>query len=242
MRNNKNSIYSKKPYDILDNKICCITFGSPRVMNFQANKLFNKLVEMKYIYFKRIIVLKDPIIELPLSTLKYESSYYHPDEDINVKNKNVIISNTNTISKYYTLESHGNYLNILFKGTTLLDPHKEIKRYNLQKKNYSKYVKGYTVCRIIIGGDNILYKAVFFILDDAKVNLDNIDLYKDVIRLMNEEHQDINMTNKTFNHLLHNAHILKNNDLNPLKGTITRLYKDTIKKNNVNCLSAELKI
>lgn len=255
MMNNKESIYSKKPYDILDNKICCVTFGSPRMMNHHGKELFNKLVENKYIYFKRVIVLNDPIPELPISSKLYESSYYHPDEIIKRKlkdnNKNIdltqkyliiSISDKNNISKYYTLNSHGNYLDIFFKEPTLLDPFKEIKRYNIKTKNYSKYAKGYTICRIILGGDNIPFKGVFFILDDAKVDLDNIDLSKNLIHFTDISKQDINMTRNTFYHLLHNMHVLKNNDLNPLKGHIVRLFKDQIKKTNINCLTASLKL
>lgn len=253
MRNNKNSIYSKEPYNILDNKICCVTFGSPRMMNHQAKELFNKLVKMNYIYFKRIIVLNDPIPELPPSSKLYESSYYHPDENIkkNLKNNNkninlthkyLIINNKNNASKYYTLNSHGNYLNIRFKEPSLLDPFKEIKRYNIKKKNYAKYAKGYTMCRIILGGDNIPFKCVFFILDDAKVDLDTIDLSRNIIHFTDISKQDINMTRNTFYHLLHHMHVLKNNDLNPLEGHITRLFKDQIKKTNINCLTATLKL
>jgi hypothetical protein len=253
LRNNKNSIYSKEPYNILDNKICCITFGSPRMMNYHANQLFNKLVKLKYIYFKRVVVLNDPIPELPPSSKLYESSYYHPDEIMkkklkdNNKNNNLtkkylIINNKNNVSKYYTLNSHGDYLNIKFKEPTLLDPFKEIKRYNMKTKNYTKYAKGYTICRIILGGDNIPFKCVFFILDDAKVDLDTTDLSINIIHFTDISKQDINMTKNTFYHLLHNMHVLKNNDLNPLKGHITRLYKDKIKKTNINCLTPTLKL
>ena len=61
-------------------KITCITFGSPRVMNGPLIKKFNKLIHGKIIMFKRYITNGDPFAKLPITSKKFENSYYFPDD------------------------------------------------------------------------------------------------------------------------------------------------------------------
>jgi hypothetical protein len=60
-------------------KIICITFGSPRVMNGFLIKKFNELIHDKIIMYRRYISNGDPFVKLPLTTKKFENSYYFPD-------------------------------------------------------------------------------------------------------------------------------------------------------------------
>ena len=251
MMNNKKSIYSSKKYSILDNKICCITFGAPRVMNVYSKRIFNIMIKNKYIYFKRIVALNDIFIDMPLTTRLFSSSYYHPNEN-KVGNNNISLKNTKIVNndnkqsleyyiKKYKLSSHGVYLYITFADYSFLNPFQEIRRYNLQKKCYSKINEGgHTVCRLIIGGNNIPFKVVFFLLDDAKYQLDET-FKKKKGYLPNIDDQDINITTKTFNHLLNHSCEMTDS-LNPLKGHIMKLLKDKNKKDNINCLTCDYEI
>lgn len=82
MRNNKtkDNVYSGAPYNVLSNRIACVTFGSPRIMNKDAIKKYVELINHKYIMFRRIITKGDPFPHLPISSKHFESSFYHPDD------------------------------------------------------------------------------------------------------------------------------------------------------------------
>lgn len=246
MMNNKESVYYNKKYNILDNRICCITFGSPRIMNFYSKKIFNKLIINKLIFFRRVIVLDDIFINIPVTTYLFSSSYYHPDENklgtknINIKNTKLIYFDKNPLNYYikkYKLSPHAIYLYITFSFNPL-NPFKEIRRYNFKQKKYSDlYEGGHTVCRIITGGNNIPFKVVFFILDDAKYQLDESFVKKSGY-LPNIANQDINITTNSFKNLMNNSYEITKH-LNPLIGPIVRVLKDKNIKKNVNCLTCE---
>ena len=76
--NTKSPYYSKNGYDM--NKICCITFGTPRVLNGYAIQKFNKLIEKGYIFYRRIANEGDPCVNLPFASTFFDSGYFHPDE------------------------------------------------------------------------------------------------------------------------------------------------------------------
>ena len=82
MRNSANSanVYNRTPYNILSNRIACVTFGSPRIMNKTAIEKYNKLINEKYIMFQRIITKGDPFPHTPFSSKAFERSFYHPDD------------------------------------------------------------------------------------------------------------------------------------------------------------------
>jgi len=63
-----------------DLRIACLTFGSPRVMNRSLIEKFNELILNKVILFKRYITNGDPFAKLPITSKKFENSYYFPDD------------------------------------------------------------------------------------------------------------------------------------------------------------------
>jgi len=148
-------------------KITCITFGSPRVMNGPLIEKFNELIHNKIIMFKRYITNGDPFAKLPITSKKFNNSYYFPDdydESLNFvaitcnnikKTKKVLCNLKNkTKKRKINIKYHGMYLGILLKGAAgnKTDLNKEIKR----------DTNNNTICRIIIGGNNENFRVVFF--------------------------------------------------------------------------------
>ena len=155
-------------------KIICITFGSPRVMNGHLIKKFNQLIHDKIIMYRRYISNGDPFVKLPLTTKKFENSYYFPDNYDHsldyvaitcnyMKKTNKVKCNLKNKTKKAKLSliNHGLYLGIMFKDAAN------------GKMNFDKEIKrdtdNSTLCRIIIW--NKKYKAVFFKLNDVKYNI-----------------------------------------------------------------------
>jgi hypothetical protein len=97
LKNNKKSpYYHKHSKNSVMNKICCITFGSPRVLNGYAIKKFNKFIEKGYIFYRRIANEGDPCVNLPISTTFFDSGYFHPDE-YNINNNKHLVFFCNPI-------------------------------------------------------------------------------------------------------------------------------------------------
>jgi hypothetical protein len=91
IKNNKKSPYYNKAHrNNAMNKICCITFGSPRVLNGYAIRKFNRFIEKEYIFYRRIANEGDPCVNLPISSNFFDYGYFHPDE----------YNNDNTNNKY----------------------------------------------------------------------------------------------------------------------------------------------
>ena len=92
LKNNKKSPYFHKENNknSVLNKICCITFGSPRVLNGYAIKKFHKFIEKEYIFYRRIANEGDPCVNLPASSSFFDSGYFHPDEYNNYNSNNSI--------------------------------------------------------------------------------------------------------------------------------------------------------
>ena len=68
-------------YHKFTNKITCVTFGGPRVMNKSLIDKFNRFIENKNVMFRRYVSNGDPIALLPITTNSGDLSYYHPDDD-----------------------------------------------------------------------------------------------------------------------------------------------------------------
>ena len=203
-------------------KIICITFGSPRVMNGYLIKKFNELIHNKIIMYRRYISNGDPFVKLPLTTKKFENSYYFPDNYDDsldyvaircnyMKKTKKVKCNLKNKTKRAKLSkiSHGLYLGIIFKDAAN------------GKMNFNKEIKhdtdNSTLCRIIIW--NKKYKAVFFKLNDVKYNIPpEKNFINKIIKrfILDYKHQDIYMNTQVFETLIKNSSELDNNDLNPL--------------------------
>jgi hypothetical protein len=205
-------------------KIICITFGSPRVMNSHLIKKFNKLIQDKIIMYTRYISNGDPLVKLPLTSKKFENSYYFPDDyddsldyvaitcNYMKKTKKVKCNLKNKTKKAkLSMINHGIYLGIIFKDAAngKMNFNKEIKR----------DIDNSTLCRIIIW--NKKYKAVFFKLNDVKYNNSkkkNLFISKIIKNfILDYTHQDIYMNSQVFENLIKNSIELDNTDLNPLE-------------------------
>ena len=209
-----------------DLKIACITFGSPRVMNGPSIKKFNELIHNNIIMFKRYINNGDPFAKLPITSKKFENSYYFPDDYDNSldfvaitcrDNKKTRKINCNlktkTKKRKIDIKYHGMYLGISYKSAAnnISDLNKEIKRDSNDD----------TICRIIIGGNNENFKAVFFNLNDAKMKkqgliASKISKIKKTFLKIDYKHQDIYINKKMFEKLIKNSTELDNTNLNPL--------------------------
>ena len=111
LKNNKKSPYYHKSFqnNVL-NKICSITFGSPRVLNGNAIKKFNKLIELGYIFYRRIANEGDPCVNLPISSTFFNSGYFHPDEyNNNINNKYLVFYCNPILEKELLHEKHIKY-------------------------------------------------------------------------------------------------------------------------------------
>ena len=203
-------------------KIICITFGSPRVMNGHLIKKFNKLIHDKIIMYTRYISNGDPFVKLPLTSKKFENSYYFPDNYDHsldyvaitcnyMKKTNKVKCNLKNKTKKAKLSliNHGLYLGIMFKDAAN------------GKTNFNKEIKrdidNSTLCRIIIW--NKKYKAVFFNLNDVKYNIPKEkNMITNIIKkfILDYKHQDIYMNTQAFEKLIKNSTELDNTDLNPL--------------------------
>jgi hypothetical protein len=229
-----------------DLKIACVTFGSPRVMNGILIEKFNELIHNKIILFKRYITNGDPFAKLPITSKKFENSYYFPDdydESLsfvaitcnNIKKSRKVLCNlkNKTKKKKINIKYHGMYLGISYKGAAnnVTDLNKEIKRNSNND----------TICRIIIGGNNQNFRAVFFNLNEAKIKKQGflsskIDKIKKTFFQVDYKHQDIYINKKMFEKLIKSSTELDNENLNPLISDITVKIKHKNPKQELNCI------
>jgi hypothetical protein len=244
-------LIKNKLYD----KVSCVTFGSPRVMNKSLIDKFNSYIKKNTIMFQRYITYGDPIVILPFTTNSGNSSYYHPDDE-NDKLKNVAINckiikktkkitcnfhnKTNKTNKTndYDFLNHSIYLGISYKGSGE-DITKEIERED-----------GSTICRIITGGNNEDYKVVFFLLDDLKYdnlfkkretsnyffNIENLKIVLNKKFTTDYKHQDVYMNTTIFNKLLKNSVVLNKNNLHPTEYDKLASIEHTTKKPQLYCV------
>ena len=211
-------------------RITCITFGSPSVMNGPLMKEYTGLMKTNTIQFRRYVTNGDPFASLPIKIkgVSEMRNYFHPDQyddtffntsfvcQLNNTKKSVCNFMNKTKKRKKEFKYHGNYLGFSFKGAAqdLTNLKKEIKRNSL----------GQTICRIIVGGnikenknknenknENEKYKVAFFILDDAKKESTNVDIEKiEKLIYTDYKHQDIYMTTDAFNNILNKSTIIDN--------------------------------
>jgi hypothetical protein len=229
-----------------DLKIACVTFGSPRVMNGILIEKFNELIHNKIILFKRYITNGDPFAKLPITSKKFENSYYFPDdydESLNfvaitcnnIKKSRKVLCNlkNKTKKRKINIKYHGMYLGISYKGAAnnVTDLNKEIKRDSNND----------TICRIIIGGNNKKIRSVFFNLNEAKMKKQGfisskIDKIKKTFFQVDYKHQDIYINKKMFEKLIKNSTELDNENLNPLISDKTVKIQHKNPKKELNCI------
>ena len=211
------------------NKIGCITFGSPRVMNIESISQIRDFIQNKQLFFRSYVNNGDPFPLLPVIVRKTKNSFHHLDEyDDSMKytsyscrttTKKVKCSLKNKTRKATRLDikHHGNYLGVSYKNAAqdLKNVRKEIKRNN----------EGDTICRIIVGGNNEKYRVSFFNLNDAKYKKKSYftrKLLKISKKIMIDyKHQDIYINKDTFTKIIKKGHEILLSDSeeqrNPLK-------------------------
>ena len=213
-------LYEKQLLKKSKEKIVCITFGAPRVMNYSLIEDYNELIKNNYILFRRYITNGDIFPTLPLTKNRGNSYYYHIEEQdsnlnnlafscVNNKKTNKVKCNymNKTKKKSSSIKYHGIYLGISFVGAAqnLTNTKKEVKR----EKGTND-----TICRINIGGNDEPHKIVFFNLQKAKQPDSNIITKIKKIFITDYKHQDIYITTEMFNTLMEKSTVLDNNNLN----------------------------
>jgi len=74
--------YNNAPYDVLSDKIICISLGSPRCMSPKVAANFCKFCEKGKIFYLRITTRGDPITGLPAkSVVGFTEGFQHPCSD-----------------------------------------------------------------------------------------------------------------------------------------------------------------
>jgi hypothetical protein len=151
-------------------RVCCNTFGAPRVMNVYAAEKFAALVmDTKRILFRRVVTMGDPIPHLPPmnKSLTATRTYSHPDETRDLDEGGTLVLLCTNFKKTRKMEcmpknavkrsakwtrraktpqnkkNHGNYLGVRFEKMShgLFNPLYEVKR----------NMAGDTICRVIVG-------------------------------------------------------------------------------------------
>ena len=229
-----------------DLNIACITFGSPRVMNGPLIEKFNELIHNNIIIFKRYINNGDPFAKLPITSKKFKNSYYFPDDyddslnfvaitcNDNKKTRAILCNLKNKTKKHkINIKSHGIYLGVSYKGAAnnVTDLNKEI----IRDTNND------TVCRIIIGGNNEKFKAVFFNLNEAKKKkqgfiISKLEKIKKTFFQVDYKHQDIYINKKMFEKLIKDSSELDNENLNPLISDKIVKIQHKNHKEELNCI------
>jgi predicted lipase len=199
------------------NKIVCITFGSPRVMNIDSIGQIRDFIQKKHLFYRSYVNHGDPFPMLPLIVRKTKNSFHHLEEyDENMidtsyscrtgKTKKMRVkctfkNKTRKAKRRFDIKQHGNYLGISYKNAAqdLKNFRKEIKRNN----------EGDTICRIIVGGNNEKYRVSFFNLNNAKYKKKSYftrKLLKISKKIMIDyKHQDIYINKDTFMKIIENG-------------------------------------
>lgn len=238
----------------LKNKITCVTFGAPRVLNGPSIEKINTFISEKRLVFQRFVTNGDFLANLP-PLYKHQSSvrtYYHPDEynntqtqkesnplvlfcQTNKRTRRIKCSKNKTTRTKMSLSSHSNYLGIQYtnaaNGKTNFE--KEIKRNEFQD----------SICRIIVGGNNKPFSISFFNLKQAK-GIDKEEetffnkLKKHVVS--DFKHQDIFMNLSVLKHIIKSGnHTDDLQTLNPLQfNTLIPIHKNKTHppQNQIYCL------
>lgn len=210
------------------NKIWCVTFGAPRVLNGPSIEKLNEFIKEERLMFKRYVTNGDFIANLPplYKHLSKSITYYHPDEYDPTLNKTSVFchymkKNTKklkcnlrkTRKTRPNVKYHGNYLGISFKNAShgKTDFSKEIKR--------NEYYE--TICRIIVGRNNNDFSISFFNLEDVKRKTHSVyDKIKTKLKKtakVDYKHADIFMNEQTLKNIINSGYTTDDpNELNPL--------------------------
>jgi protein involved in ribonucleotide reduction len=215
-------------------------------MNSALIEKFNELIISKTILFKRYITNGDPFAKLPITSKKFENSYYFPDdydESLSfvaitcnhIKKTRKVLCNlkNKTKKRKIDIKSHGIYLGVSYKGAAnnVTDLNKEI----IRDTNND------TICRIIIGGNNDNFRAVFFNLTEAKMKKQDfisskLAKIKKTFFQVDYKHQDIYINKKMFEKLIKASAELDNENLNPLISDKIVEIEHKNPKQELNCI------
>jgi len=210
------------------NKIGCVTFGAPRVLNGPSIEKLNEFIKEERLMFKRYVTNGDFIANLPplYKHLSKSITYYHPDEYDHTLNKTSVFcrymkKNTKKLKCNFkktrktrpNVKYHSNYLGISYENASRgkTDFSKEIKR-----NEYDE-----TICRIIVGGNNNDFSISFFNLEDVKRKTHSVyDKIKTKLKKtakVDYKHNDIFMNEQTLKNIIKSGYTTDDpNELNPL--------------------------
>jgi hypothetical protein len=246
--------YSSAPYNVLSNKIICMSLGAPRCMSAAVASKFCDLVKNNDILYLRITTRGDPVPGLPP-----KSGYDHPcsnndvmrqivSEDCNANltargKINVDYAAALDCQNYKTRAympnplSHTIYLNILY--TSAVDIVNFLKGVGTTKEVERTPTNG-TVCRVIIGSANN-FKAGFFDVANAR----NTNTIKGG-GFGGSVAEDVNMTGTAFKQLvaiINGSPLLAIGKLCPMSGPIVNPFINiTTPAPNLSCVNALTKM
>jgi len=217
------TIFSYLYYLNTKKPIICITFGSPRVFNYELIQKYNSFIKKNKILFHRYITNGDPFGKLPPNIPKStDKTFFHPDDNNsklenisylcdNQTRKTICTFKSKTKKRKPDLKYHGNYLGISYKDAAdnLKNMKKEIKR------NKS----GDTICRLVKGNKEQI-EAVFFNLQELKHKAFNSKsktkkLREKIGKIFKTDYKrgDAYMNKNQFDHLLKNMEVIQDNKL-----------------------------
>ena len=210
-------------------KIYCITFGAPRVFNYELINIYNSYILKNKIIFYRYVTNGDPFATLPPNIkILTTTTFFHPD-DHNSKLENVAYRcNFKTKKTRCSLKSktkkrklntkyHGNYLGISYKNAAnnLKDLNKEIKR---NKYNETIVRLCESKCKNI---ECVFYNQEYLKREDFE---NKTKIKKIIIKLSKQIKSylvgDIFMNKKQFSYLINNMRSMDTNLLSTENYTI----------------------
>lgn len=249
--------YNTAPYNILSNKIICISLGSPRGLSTDVAQKFCDMVKKKEIIYLRVTTRGDPVTGLPM-----KSGYQHPCSTDPEMRETVVEACTANLTargkinvKYDAdldcqsfktrvyvpnMLSHTIYLNILF--TSAVDIVNFLKGVG-SSKEVLKTPRGSSACRLIVGLNTspIQLRAGFFDLGLARD-----PVFKKKEKIGGPVNEDVMMSSIEFEHLIqkiNNSKVLEGNlcPMSPPPDTsiINPFTSVTSKMPRLSCVNAD---
>jgi hypothetical protein len=183
----KTAPYNAAPYNVLSDNIICISLGAPRCMSASVANKFCNFVSNKQILYLRITTNGDPVPALPPKNPLYpKSGFEHPCSanstmraevseacapELTLRPKPNIdytgnIDCLNYKGRIYAVNplSHTVYLDILY--TNAVDIVNFFKGIGISKE-VLRTANGSTVCRLVMGSNNI-YSEIFFDVNNSR--------------------------------------------------------------------------
>ena len=263
--------YNSDLYNVLADNIICISLGAPRCMGSSVAKKFCDFSSKKKVLFLRITTRGDPVPGLPPKL-----GYVHPcSDDSNMRmeisedcNSQLTMRPTPNVNYAGELDcqnyktrvyapnplSHTIYLDILY--TKSVDIVKFFKGIGTHQE-VLRGPDGGTICRLIMGGSNNEYKAIFFDVNASREKPNNNDMIeekkqeeepgieltdtdapakggkffssisKPILKIGGEVAEDRRMTMKAFDKLIQNMELQQGN-LCPNKGHLLNPFNNEI--------------